>query len=235
MSNDSIGNTLGSERAEFRVEEEIRLGDGFGSDVVEGGDVIGGRAFQCFSYIHPALQRPLKEYAGWVYDGGRVLAPDPARFVGFMDRIGVPIRFIEEADPEGGHIPSKIYGATVAGGCHPVSVSSKQYYLHDISADHLPAVFAGGKPLVEAIGYSALAAGLDMAELARIYDSVTSILSDSVTWTLNSAMKGRAVDRIMVRSGAREVIINCLGGGGEDVFMELETILTKGLKRLELI
>lgn len=199
-----------------------------GPDKTYEGDGLPGRAFYRDGHDFYGTRGPVVEMAGWVASN---CPPDPERLVHACANHEVAIGLVEDDRGEGGGIDPEVYGSTVLGYAHPVSVSSLYFYRHDISIDHLPAPFVCGAELTDLCTRKGGFFGrkLNPFEAATSYDYATMVVSGVVGGYLSEGTIKKAVGK---------PFITLLGLNDRQVRAREEKVrdlIVAGLERLELL
>jgi hypothetical protein len=112
-------------------------------------DISQDNPFSYLRKIHPRTIEAtgLLTQMGFTFEESTVVAiPTPRTIVERASSLGVDISLVRQ-----GSIDSNTYLQTFAEGKYPVSVSSEEYFAHDIEDDHLTAVILGGEALKESL------------------------------------------------------------------------------------
>lgn len=122
----------------------------------------------------------------------------PPRLSACSQENDIPIIFVRERS-DSGDIPGLVFAETAHNG-HPIGVSTKLYYMHDISGcDHFPAVIAGGRPLINWLSENAP----EGRDFASIYDTATSIITTTIQTLCYDETE---VPRIYIGAELRQVV-----------------------------
>lgn len=168
-----------------------------------------------------------------IRDDDYFMYPAPSTFVKLAKQNNIPVALCGSSN--GGKkpsIPDEEYNANYAATSYAVGVADLDFYMHDLTNDHLPGILLGGKPLLDLLAPIAQK-GVEVGkaqDIARSIDILTPQVTDILRIFTQTGSGERTVDALHTVEKAYQKL--ALENGIEVEIGAMSNVILNGLNNL---